>query len=120
MSADPRPGAAALREKRCAPCEGGVDPLDGGQARELLESLHPDWRLSADGKTIARDFTFAGWRRTMAFANAVSWVADTEGHHPVIAVRYGGCTVSWTTNAIDGLSVNDFICAAKVDALTED
>ena len=120
MSADPRPGSAALREKRCAPCEGGVDPLDAAQSRELLGSLHPEWQLAADGKSVSRDFIFAGWRRTMAFANAVSWIADSEGHHPVLAVRYGRCTVTWTTNAIDGLSVNDFICAAKVDALTED
>lgn len=120
MSADPRPGAVALREKRCEPCEGGVDPLDGSQARELLDSLHEDWRLSDEEKHIARTFSFAGWRRTMAFANAVSWVADTEGHHPLLEVGYGGCRVVWTTNAIDGLSVNDFICAAKVDALVEE
>ncbi|MEM9323753.1 MAG: 4a-hydroxytetrahydrobiopterin dehydratase [Pseudomonadota bacterium] len=120
MSADPRPGAAALREKRCEPCEGGVEPLDNAQAQELLPSLHEDWQLSEDGKEIARTFSFAGWRRTMAFANAVSWVADTEGHHPILEVGYGGCRVVWTTNAIEGLSVNDFICAAKVDALVEE
>ena len=114
-----RAGAAALRERRCAPCEGGVDPLDAEQSRELLASLHPDWRLAGDGRSIGRDFEFAGWRRTIAFANAVGWIADTEGHHPVLEVRYGGCTVTWTTNAIDGLSVNDFICAAKVDQLVD-
>ena len=120
MRDDRQAGAAALREKRCEPCEGGVDPLDRVEAEDLMASLHPDWHLANGGRSITRDITFAGWRRTMAFANAVGWIADCEGHHPVLEVRYGGCAVTWTTNAIDGLSVNDFICAAKVDALVED
>ena len=111
--------AAALREKRCEPCEGGVDPLDTVTAQRLLQSLDGDWRLMDEGKVIRREVHFAGFSRVMAFANAIAWIANTEGHHPVMELTYGRATISWTTHAIDGLSVNDFICAAKVDQLLE-
>ena len=104
-----------LVSKHCKPCEGGVDPLSTEQARELMQALHADWRLSADGKTISRRYEFPGYSRSLAFANLVAWIATNEGHHPVITLEYGSCDVSWTTHAIDGLSDNDFICAAKID-----
>jgi len=106
-----------LVEQRCKPCEGGVEPLSPSQAGELLRSLHADWRLSADGKSISRDFLFPVFGRTIAFVNAVAWIATVEGHHPEMIVNYGSCLLRYTTNAIDGLSDNDFICAAKIDAL---
>jgi 4a-hydroxytetrahydrobiopterin dehydratase len=94
-----------------------VDPLTEEQAEDLMRALHPDWQLAESGKTISRNFEFAGFARTIAFANAVAWVATSEGHHPVMTVSYGSCLVSYTTNAIDGLSDNDFICASKIDRL---
>lgn len=106
--------------RKCKPCEGGVEPFSPGQAKEALRALHADWTLSEDGKSIARTFEFPGFSRTMAFANAVAWIANVEGHHPDMTVSYGRCRVSYTTNAIDGLSDNDFICAAKVDRLSAD
>ena len=104
-----------LLERKCKPCEGGVDPLTEEQAGKLMSELHPDWRLS--DRAISREFRFAGFGMTMAFVNAVAWVATSEGHHPEMTVKYGGCLVRYTTNAIDGLSDNDFICAAKIDRL---
>ncbi|MEM7610452.1 MAG: 4a-hydroxytetrahydrobiopterin dehydratase [Pseudomonadota bacterium] len=92
-------------------------PLDMHQAAELKTSLEPEWSIVDDGRALYREIGFAGFNRTMAFANAVAWIANTEGHHPVMCVRYGRCDLTWTTNAINGLSVNDFICAAKVDQL---
>ena len=83
-----------------------------------MEQLHDAWHLSEDGKTIYRDFEFPAFSRTIAFANAVAWIATVEGHHPEMTVRYGSCSVSYRTTAIDGLSDNDFICAAKIDRLT--
>jgi 4a-hydroxytetrahydrobiopterin dehydratase len=109
-----------LHERRCRPCEGGVEPLTADAARELLSALDPAWRLSDDGKSIARDFAFPAFGWTIAFANAVAWIATTEGHHPEMTVSYGRCSVRYTTNAINGLSDNDFICAAKVDRLAAD
>lgn len=75
----------------------------------------PGWAL-ADG-AIQKRFEFADYHRTMAFVNAVAWVAHVEDHHPDLAVSYNRCTVRFNTHSVGGISINDFICAAKVDAL---
>ena len=75
----------------------------------------PGWGL-ADG-AIQKRYDFADYHRTMAFVNAVAWVAHVEDHHPDLAVSYNRCTVRFSTHSVGGLSINDFICAAKVDAL---
>ena len=94
-----------------------MDPLQPDQVPQLMKGLHADWTLSDDGDEISRRFSFPAYSRTLAFANAVAWIAIVEGHHPVLTVSYGDCVVSYTTHAIDGLSDNDFICAAKIDRL---
>lgn len=106
-----------LADRSCKPCEGGVPPLTGAQAKKLLEALHADWSISDDGLAIERTFEFRAYSRTLGFANAVAWIAIAEGHHPVLTVTYGSCVVSFTTHAVNGLTDNDFICAAKVDRL---
>ena len=87
------------------------------QTELLLKALQKDWLLSDDGLEISRRFRFPAYSRTLGFANAVAWIAISEGHHPVLTVSYGNCDVSYTTHAIGGLSDNDFICAAKIDRL---
>ncbi len=94
--------------------------MTAAQAEETMTALHTGWSLSEDGKSIVRTFDFPAFSRTIAFVNAVAWVATVEGHHPEMKVSYGCCVVSYTTNAIDGLSENDFICAAKIDRLATD
>ena len=94
-----------------------MQALTRQQSEELLAALHPGWSLSEDGLSISRVFEFPAYSRTLGFANAVAWIAITEGHHPVLTVEYGRCEVSYTTHAIDGLTDNDFICAAKIDRL---
>ncbi|HUR40112.1 MAG TPA: 4a-hydroxytetrahydrobiopterin dehydratase [Verrucomicrobiae bacterium] len=106
-----------LAEKRCLPCEGGAKPLDRIAAEKLLPEAGPLWKLSADGKQISATFDFKNYYRTTAFVNAVAWISHQEDHHPDIAFSYKNATVSYWTHAIDGLSENDFICAAKVTAL---
>lgn len=106
-----------LSQQSCKPCEGGVKPLTPEQSKELLAALDPAWSLSDDGLSIVRSFEFPAYSHTLGFANAVAWIAIAEGHHPVLTVEYGRCVVSYTTHAIDGLSDNDFICAAKIDSL---
>jgi 4a-hydroxytetrahydrobiopterin dehydratase len=109
-----------LADRRCAPCEGGVAPLDAKDVQDYLGALNADWQLSEDGLEISRQFKFPAYSHTLAFANAVAWIAVSEGHHPDILLSYGRCVVSFTTHAIGGLSDNDFICAAKVDRLQDD
>jgi 4a-hydroxytetrahydrobiopterin dehydratase len=108
-----------LARHRCKPCEGGVPPLTAEQAAELLKALDAGWSISEDGCSISRSFEFPAYSRTLGFANAVAWIAIAEGHHPVLTIEYGRCIVSYTTHAINGLSDNDFICAAKIDRLAE-
>lgn len=107
-----------LAGKQCMPCEGGVQPLDRSEAERLKKkNLAPGWEVSGDGKEIRKDFKFKGYYKTMAFVNAVAWIANAQGHHPDLEVGYNHCLVRYTTHAIDGLSENDFICAMKIDAL---
>jgi 4a-hydroxytetrahydrobiopterin dehydratase len=106
-----------LSEKKCAPCEGGVAPLKPAQANKLAKQLHKDWKIAIDYKSLKRSLKFKDFYRTMSFVNALAHVANTEDHHPDMEVGYGYCNVTYSTHAIGGLSVNDFICAAKLDRL---
>lgn len=105
-----------LNKIRCVGCEGGIPALTPAEVRELMPQLK-NWEISGDGKYICKNFTFKGFYKTMAFVNAVAWIANQENHHPDMRVGYNYCLIQFTTHAINGLSKNDFICAAKVDAL---
>lgn len=106
----------ALADRRCEACHGGIPPLTAQRTEELLQELD-GWALGETGKTIHKWFTFKNFHQTMAFVNAVAWIAHLEDHHPDLLVRYSRCEVSYFTHAISGLSENDFICAAKIDRL---
>ena len=107
---------SGLTEKTCKPCEGGVKPLDSNESEAMLAQLN-SWELLDDAKIIQQTFRFKDYYQTMAFVNAVAWVAHQEDHHPDMEVSYNRCQVNYSTHAIGGLSENDFICAAKIDAL---
>ena len=106
--------AAAMRGRRCAP---GASALPLEQVRTLLEAL-PGWEM--EGGCIARTFRFGSYLETMAFVNAAAWISHRQEHHPELLIGYDSCKVTYTTHSIGGLSENDFICAAKVDALFQD
>jgi len=108
-----------LSVKKCVPCEGGTQPLSPAVAAKLLEQI-PNWKLAEDGKSIHRRFEFKGFYKTMAFINAMAWIANKQMHHPDFSAGYNFCAVTFTTHAIDGVSENDFICAAQVDELLTD
>jgi 4a-hydroxytetrahydrobiopterin dehydratase len=109
--------AEQLTQKKCAPCEGGVRPYDETESRAQLEKL-PDWRLTADGKRIRREWTVKHFMAGIDFFNAVAKVAEDEGHHPDLHLEgYRKVTIELWTHAIGGLSENDFILAAKIDRL---
>jgi 4a-hydroxytetrahydrobiopterin dehydratase len=105
-----------LARKKCKPCEGGVAPLTAEQVRPMLKGLD-GWTL--EGKGITKTYRFKNYYETMAFVNASAWISHREDHHPDITVGYNQATVAYMTHAIKGISENDFICAAKLDALFE-
>jgi 4a-hydroxytetrahydrobiopterin dehydratase len=107
----------ALADRRCAPCEGGVEPLAPDEARRQLTSLNPGWRLDPDARHIAREYRFSNFFRVMSFTNAIAHIANEEDHHPDLELGYNYLRVRYTTHSIRGLSENDFICAAKIDRL---
>lgn len=106
-----------LTKKHCVPCEGKVAPLDLAAASQLKAQLGKPWQLVNEGKGLQARFEFSNYYRTTAFVNAVAWIAHAEDHHPDISFGYKTCTIHYWTHAIGGLSENDFICAAKIDAL---
>ena len=102
-----------LKHQRCTPLE-GQPPMDAAAiGRHLAQA--PGWVLN-DG-AIERRYDFADFHQTMAFVNALAWIAHREDHHPDLAVGYNLCVVRFNTHSVGGISINDFICAAKVDAL---
>jgi 4a-hydroxytetrahydrobiopterin dehydratase len=103
-----------LVKKRCKPCEGGVAPYSAAQARDMLKELK-GWILE-DGRLV-KLYPFRNYFETMAFVNGLAWISHREDHHPDLRVGYNQCRVEYSTHAIGGLSENDFICAAKADAL---
>lgn len=105
-----------LSQQSCVPCEGGIPGLNREEAETLLKKL-TGWELSLDASEIHQTFHFKDFYQTMAFVNTVAWVAHKEDHHPDLVVGYNRCEVHYRTHAIGGLSDNDFICAAKIDAL---
>ena len=105
-----------LAKKKCIPCEAGVPAFTRGEAKKFLAQLQ-GWKLAASGKKISKTFLFKGFSAPVAFAVQIAELADREGHHPDLHLSYGKCVVELSTHAIHGLSENDFILAAKIDAL---
>lgn len=104
----------SLASAKCKPCEGGVDALKPDEVETLVRQLK-GWTV-VNG-AITKNYTFRNYHETMAFVNAAAWVSHREDHHPDLTVGYNSCHVAYVTHAISGLSENDFICAAKLDAL---
>jgi 4a-hydroxytetrahydrobiopterin dehydratase len=106
----------SLSARRCQPCQGGTPPLAKDRAEVLMQQLS-GWELNEAATEISRTFRFKNYYETMAFVNAVAWVSHREDHHPDMEVSYNRCRVRYSTHSVGGLSENDFICAAKLDAL---
>jgi len=105
-----------LHQGKCQPCDGYTPALTAGEADALLQQI-PLWQR--EGGVISRTFSFRNYYETLAFVNATAWISHREDHHPDLEVGYNRCVVRYSTHAIQGLSRNDFICAAKIDALLE-
>lgn len=105
-----------LAQKKCVACEGNVAPFNREEAQVLMKQLS-GWTLSGDDRWISKEFKFKDFAEALAFVNKVGRVAEEEGHHPDVQVSWGKVVTELTTHAIDGLSENDFILAAKIDLL---
>jgi 4a-hydroxytetrahydrobiopterin dehydratase len=103
-----------LAQKSCNACEGGVGALNDQQVSSSLKQI-PGWERA--GKEIAKTFKFKNYYETMAFVNATAWISHREDHHPDMEVGYNACRVRYSTHSVGGLSENDFICAAKIEAM---
>jgi 4a-hydroxytetrahydrobiopterin dehydratase len=103
-----------LASRKCKPCEGGVAPYSAAEAAASLELL--DGWIIEQGRLV-KVYPFPNYFQTLAFVNALAWISHREDHHPVLSVGYNQCRVEYWTHAIGGLSENDFVCAAKCDAL---
>lgn len=107
-----------LTDKKCVPCEGGLAPLNHQQAEALLRDT-PGWTLLEGATKIKREYQFSNFKKALAFANKVGNLAEEEKHHPDISLGWGYVTLVIQTHAINGLHENDFILAAKINALGE-
>lgn len=106
----------ALAEQNCTPLRGEQHRIDAALAQAKLAEL-PGWSLEGEAAAISRSFRFPDYAATIAFVNAVAAMAEAQDHHPDLEVGYGRCLVRYNTHDVGGLSQNDFICAAKADAL---
>ncbi len=105
-----------LTQQSCTAIPAGTPPLDRVAATKLLAQVS-GWSLNDAATEISRTFRFKNYYETMAFVNALAWVAHREDHHPDIEVGYNRAHVRFSTHSVKGLSQNDFICAAKLSAL---
>jgi 4a-hydroxytetrahydrobiopterin dehydratase len=105
-----------LLQKKCVPCEGGVAPLVQIEAEAFMKWVDA-WTLAPDIKKISKEYKFNDFKDAMVFVNKVADVANAENHHPDIYIYYNKVKLELTTHAINGLSQNDFIVAAKADAV---
>ena len=109
-----------LVQKKCLPCEGGVEPCDLQEAKDQLLELE-GWKLTYGGQRIRKDWKVKNFMAAMDFFNRCAEVAEADGHHPDLHIEgYRNASVELWTHAIGGLSENDFILAAKIDQLPID
>lgn len=110
-----------LATEHCEACQAGAPQVSDDELAELIKDI-PDWQpITRDGMLqLQRSFKFKTFRAALDFTNQVGELAESEGHHPEIVTEWGKTTVTWWTHKIKGLHRNDFICAAKTDALAKE
>lgn len=106
-----------LTKIKCVGCEGGIPALTADEVKKFLAEVN-GWQVANDYKSIFRHYKFKNFYETMSFVNAIAFIANQENHHPDLEVGYNYCHIKFTTHAVKGLTKNDFILAAKIDALT--
>ena len=105
-----------LSQQKCIPCEAGTLPLTEAEAKDQIGKLAQGWELKAN--EIQKLFTFKNFVESMTFVNKVADIAERNGHHPDFSISYNKVIITLTTHAINGLSINDFIVASKIDQIS--
>ena len=109
-----------LHQQSCQPIAKDDNPLDKQQISDYLQKT-PGWNQTGsnqnDSQQIQRKFTFKDYYQTIAFVNAVAWIVQQNDHHPDMQIGYNNCIITFTTHSVNGLTINDFICAAKINNL---
>ncbi|MFQ3549122.1 MAG: 4a-hydroxytetrahydrobiopterin dehydratase [Armatimonadota bacterium] len=103
-----------LTEQKCMACEGGIEPLTMEEAQQLGKQV-PNWTITE--KQIERTFKFKNFVEAMDFANEITKIAESENHHPNLHISYGKVKVDLYTHAVNGITINDFIVASKIDEI---
>ena len=106
--------ATNLQRGKCKPCKDASGRLTSKEIKTYLKEV-PGWKLKTG--EIQKDFSFKNFYETVSFVNAVAWIANSQDHHPEMEFGYKNCKVRYSTHSVKGLTENDFICAAKIDAL---
>lgn len=109
---------AELAQRNCVPIAAASRPLEKTRALEFNKQLS-GWTVSGDSKWLSKEFKFSDFSDALRFTNEIGALAEQEKHHPDIILSYGRVAIELTTHSIGGLSENDFILAAKIDALTK-
>ncbi len=108
-----------LALQNCIPLTKDRAPLREDETAALCQELHEGWRVSTNGKSLQREFLVKGFAKAVFLTNSCCFIADQQDHHPDIELGWGYCRVRFTTHSVGGLSLNDFICAARLDALVD-
>ena len=106
-----------LADQQCIPHNEGLAALDHAAGESLLTELDQEWKLKLDRSALVRVFCFSNYYETLAFVNAVGYIAHQQDHHPEMTVSYRQCDVIYRTHSVNAVTRNDFICAAKIDRL---
>jgi 4a-hydroxytetrahydrobiopterin dehydratase len=106
---------AGLASQQCRELSAENPALNHDEASTLLTKLDPKWH-TIDNRAISFSYAFKNYYLTMAFVNVIAQIAHQQNHHPDLQVSYNRCTVTYSTHSVGGLSINDFICAAKINA----
>src|SRR3989344_7092590 len=106
-----------LINQKCEPCEGGIPPYTAEQTDVHLKELKNSWEVIDDGKMLKHEFKFKKFTDSIAFVDKIAVLAEKEGHHPDMYIFYNKVVIELTTHAIKGLSLNDFILAAKIESI---
>lgn len=105
-----------LNQQVCPPCGSATSPMQSSEYEPLLAQI-PNWQLDAEGKKICRKLKFKGFAKAVYAAQLSTYVSDLTGHHADVSFGWGYCHINYTTHDVNGLTISDFICAAKLDLL---